>query len=70
MGGTQILRSLRLWMRYLDVAYPAKPADYADYMAGLRAKLSEPGRMAEFMKTCKSTPADAEARAANIRRRP
>ena len=37
--GTQMLHSLGLWMRYLDVAYPAKPADYAEYMAALRAKL-------------------------------
>src|SRR5208282_5989218 len=42
LGGTQAFRSLSLWMRYLDVAYPAKPADYADYMAALRAKLTEP----------------------------
>ncbi len=61
LGGTQVLRSLGLWMRYLDVAYPTKPADYAGYMAALAAKLREPGRMAEFMKTGKSTPADAEA---------
>lgn len=65
--GTQMLRSLGIWMRYLDVAYPAKPADYAGYMAGLRAKLSEPGRMAEFMKTGKSTPADAQAQLASVR---
>lgn len=65
--GTQMLRSLSMWMSYLDVAYPTKPADYADYMAGLRAKLSEPGRMAEFMKTGKSTPADAHAQLANVR---
>ncbi|HEY4464520.1 MAG TPA: alpha/beta hydrolase [Streptosporangiaceae bacterium] len=64
--GAQMLRSLRVWMRYLDVAYPAKPADYAEYMAALRAKLREPGRMAEFMKTGKSTPADAEARLPTI----
>jgi pimeloyl-ACP methyl ester carboxylesterase len=64
--GTQMLRSLRLWMRYLDVAYPTKPADYADYMAALRAKLREPGRMAEFIKTGKSTPADAEAQLPNV----
>jgi pimeloyl-ACP methyl ester carboxylesterase len=64
--GTQMLRSLRVWMRYLDVAYPAKPADYAVYMAELAAKLREPGRMAEFMKTGKSTPADADAQLANI----
>jgi pimeloyl-ACP methyl ester carboxylesterase len=63
---TQALHSLGLWMRYLDVAYPSEPADYAAYMAGLRAKLTEPGRMAEFMKTGKSTPADAEAQLPNI----
>src|ERR1051326_4890927 len=65
--GAQLLRSLRLWMRYLDVAYPTKPADYEAYMAGLRAKLSEPGRMAEFIKTGKSSPADAQAQLASIR---
>jgi pimeloyl-ACP methyl ester carboxylesterase len=64
--GTQLLRSLGMWMRYLDVAYPAKPADYAGYTAALAAKLREPGRMAEFMKTGKSTPADAGAQLPNI----
>ena len=66
--GTQLFRSLSLWMRYLDVAYPTKPADYADYMGALRAKLREPGRMAEFMKTGKSTPADAGAQLQNVTR--
>ena len=64
--GTQMLHSLRIWMRYLDIAYPTKPADYADYMAALSAKLREPGRMAEFMKTGKSTPADAGAQLPNV----
>jgi pimeloyl-ACP methyl ester carboxylesterase len=64
--GTQLLHSLRIWMRYLDVAYPTKPADYAEYMAALAAKLREPGRMAEFMKTGKSTPADAGAQLPNV----
>jgi len=67
LGGTQLFRSLGLWMRYLNVAYPTKPADYAGYMAALAAKLREPGRMAEFMKTGKSTPADAAAQLPNIR---
>jgi pimeloyl-ACP methyl ester carboxylesterase len=67
LTGTQVLRSLSLWMRYLNVAYPAKPADYADYTSALAAKLREPGRMAEFMKTFKSTPADAEAQLPNIK---
>ncbi|HEY7433067.1 MAG TPA: alpha/beta hydrolase [Streptosporangiaceae bacterium] len=64
--GTQLFHSLRLWLRYLDVAYPEKPADYAGYLAALQAKLREPGRMAEFMKTGKSTPADAGAQLPNI----
>ncbi|MTE16001.1 alpha/beta fold hydrolase [Nocardia aurantiaca] len=58
--------SLRWWLRYLDLAYPSKPADYAAYMAELAATLREPGRMAEFMKTGKSTPADAQAQLPNV----
>jgi pimeloyl-ACP methyl ester carboxylesterase len=61
MTGVLLLRSLKMWMGYLDVAYPEKPADYAAYMTALRAKLSEPGRMAEFLKTMKTSPADAGA---------
>ena len=64
--GTQLFHGLGIWMRYLDVAYPTKPADYAEYMAALAAKLREPGRMAEFMKTGKSTPADAGAQLPNV----
>jgi pimeloyl-ACP methyl ester carboxylesterase len=59
MTGVLLGRSLKAWMSYLDLAYPQKPADYAAYMAALRAKLSEPGRMAEFLKTMKTSPADA-----------
>jgi pimeloyl-ACP methyl ester carboxylesterase len=66
LGGLQVFHSLRIWLRYLDVAYPTKPADYAEYMAALAAKLREPGRMAEFMKTGKSTPADAGAQLPNV----
>ena len=61
LGGVMVLRSLTMWMRYLDVAYPEKPADYAASMTALRAKLSEPGRMAELLKTMKTSPADAGA---------
>jgi pimeloyl-ACP methyl ester carboxylesterase len=64
--GVQLFHSLRFWLAYLDVAYPTKPADYDEYMAALAAKLREPGRMAEFMKTGKSTPADAGAQLPNI----
>ena len=61
LSGVMLLHSLRSWMRYLDVAYPHKPADYDAYMAALRARLSEPGRMAEFLKTMRTSPADAGA---------
>jgi len=67
LAGMQVFKSLRLWLSYLDVAYPAKPADYDAYMAALAAKLREPGRMAEFMKATKSTPADAGAQLPNVR---
>jgi len=67
LGGTRVLRSLDLFLRYLDLAYPAKPADYSGYLAALAAKLREPGRMAEFLKTFGSKPADAEAQLPNIK---
>jgi pimeloyl-ACP methyl ester carboxylesterase len=66
LGGMQVFKSLRLWLSYLDVAYPAKPADYDEYIAALKAKLTEPGRMAEFLKTGKSTPADAAAQLGHV----
>jgi pimeloyl-ACP methyl ester carboxylesterase len=66
MAGVALLRSLGMWMRYLDLAYPEKPADYAAYMAALRAKLSEPGRKAEFLKTLKTTPADSDAQLPHV----
>src|SRR5215475_13438328 len=63
----QDYRFLGLFMRYLDLAYPARPADYAGYRAALAAKLREPGRMAEFLKTFKSTPADAEKQLPHVK---
>jgi len=66
LTGTRAFRSLGLFMRYLNLAYPAKPADYNEYMAALAAKLREPGRMAEFMKTFTS-PADAEKQLPNVK---
>jgi pimeloyl-ACP methyl ester carboxylesterase len=61
-----IFKSLGQWISYLNIAYPIKPADYDQYMADLSAKLREPGRFAEFLKTGKSTPADAEAQLPKI----
>ncbi|MRH86361.1 alpha/beta fold hydrolase [Nocardia sp. SYP-A9097] len=64
--GTMMFKSLGQWQKYLNIAYPTKPADYDEYIAANTAKLSEPGRLAEFMKTGKSTPADAQAQLPNV----
>lgn len=64
---TQGLRSFRWWFRYLEIAYPTKPADHEEFLAGLRTILRQPDRWAEFMKTGATTPADAHARIADIR---
>lgn len=66
--GTMIFKSLGLWTSYLNIAYPIKPADHDQYLAELTEKLREPGRFADFMKTGKSTPADAEAQLPNLSR--
>ncbi|MVU79920.1 alpha/beta fold hydrolase [Nocardia sp. ET3-3] len=63
---TMMFKSLGQWLKYLTVAMPSQPADRDEYLAEVKAKLSEPGRMAEFMKTGKSTPADAEAQVPNV----
>ena len=67
LGETMGFHSLRSWLRYLDLAYPHKPADWTDYQEALRAKLREPGRMAEFMKTMKTNGSDAEAALPEVR---
>jgi pimeloyl-ACP methyl ester carboxylesterase len=66
MGETKGFHSLRSWLKYLDLAYPHKPADWDDYTAALRAKLTEPGRMDEFMKSMKTNGSDAEAQLPNV----
>src|SRR3954467_2939150 len=47
------------WKKYLDVAYPAKPADWNSELARIDATLSEPGRMKALQAMCKSKPTDA-----------
>ncbi|MBU3060077.1 alpha/beta hydrolase [Nocardia sp. NEAU-G5] len=67
LGGTVLFKSLGMWMSYQDVAHPIKPADHAEDMAALRAKLSEPGRFAEFMKTGKSDVSESDPKLAEIK---
>ncbi|BCJ53550.1 hydrolase [Actinoplanes sp. NBRC 14428] len=53
--------SLASWKKYLDVAMPTKPADWAAELGRIEAKLSEPGRMKALQAMCKTSPADAGA---------
>jgi pimeloyl-ACP methyl ester carboxylesterase len=55
------------WMKYLDVAYPTKPADWSTESARIENKLGEPGRMEALQAMCKSKPTDAGAQLANVR---
>ncbi|MEV0618328.1 alpha/beta hydrolase [Nonomuraea sp. NPDC050404] len=65
---TGLFRSLPLWKRYLDHAYPGvKPARFAEHIAALEADLSRPGRMAVVSKMGMSAPTDAGARLGDIR---
>lgn len=65
--GTLLLKSPRLWRSYLDVAYPGKPDECRRHADGLMTALRRPGRWEEFMKTGKTTPADAEAHLPGVR---
>lgn len=58
--------SLPAWKKYLDLAYPAKPADWDRELARIEAKLSEPGRMKALQAMCKANPGDAAAQLPNV----
>ena len=55
------------WKKYLDVAYPTKPADWSTELARIEQNLSEPGRMEVLQAMCKTKPTDAGAQLANVR---
>lgn len=66
--GTGLLRSVGLWKRYLDHAYPgARPEGYAAHVAAVEADLRRPGRMAVVSRMGMSAPTDAGARLGDIR---
>ena len=71
VGYTQLAQvlvrgSLSSWKKYLDVAYPVKPADWGGELARIEAKLSEPGRMQALQAMCKAKPGDAGAQLPNV----
>jgi pimeloyl-ACP methyl ester carboxylesterase len=66
--GAGMFRSVGLWKRYLDHAYPGtKPAGFTEHLAALDTDLSRPGRMAVLGKMAMSAPTDAGALLGDIR---
>jgi pimeloyl-ACP methyl ester carboxylesterase len=60
--GAGILGNVKLWLSYLDVAFPGrKPADWAEQLEQIRRMMSEPGRMKAMQKMGQSAPTDAGA---------
>jgi len=64
--GTILRGSLSSWKKYLDLAYPAKPADWDAGLARIDATLREPGRMTALQAMSKSKPTDAGAQLGNV----
>ena len=61
--------SIRVWLKYLDVAYPGvKPADWDSWRAALEVNLREHGSFKAARKMAMSKPADAEAALPGVRR--
>jgi pimeloyl-ACP methyl ester carboxylesterase len=66
---TTLLRgSVSSWKKYLDLAYPTKPADWAGELARIEAKLGEPGRMEALQAMARSAPTDAGAQLPHLTR--
>jgi pimeloyl-ACP methyl ester carboxylesterase len=61
-----LLGSRASWRRYLDLAVPAKPADWEAELALIDAKLAEPGRMRVLQAMARSTPTDAGEQLARV----
>jgi pimeloyl-ACP methyl ester carboxylesterase len=67
LGLVMFLGRLASWTKYLDLAYPVKPADWDAELARIRASLGEAGRMTALQSMCKTDPGDAGAQLANVR---
>ncbi|GAA0309693.1 alpha/beta fold hydrolase [Kineococcus aurantiacus] len=59
--------SVGWWAKYLDVAFPTRPADWDAELARIESVLREPGRMAALRATGTSSPADAGERLRDVR---
>jgi pimeloyl-ACP methyl ester carboxylesterase len=67
LGMVMALGSLSAWKKYLDLAYPTKPADWAAELSRIEAKMSEPGRMKALQAMTRNAPTDAGAQLPNVK---
>ncbi|NQX13080.1 alpha/beta hydrolase [Microbacteriaceae bacterium VKM Ac-2855] len=67
LGSVMMTGSLKGWLSYLDLAIPAKPADWSDERARIESHLGHPERMQVLRAMTKTSPADAGAQLANVR---
>jgi len=68
LGEFMFTGSVRIWSKYLNVAYPGhKPADWDVWLPALQANLREPGRAKAAQSMFKSGPVDAAEQLANVR---
>lgn len=61
-----LVGSLRSWKKYLDLAYPTKPADWDARLSQISAMLSEPARMKALQAMGKAAPTDAGAKLGEV----
>ena len=60
------LGSTASWKKYLDLAVPAKPADWDAELGRIQAKMDEPGRMKVLRAMAQSKPTDAGEQLAKV----
>ncbi|MET7745589.1 alpha/beta hydrolase [Streptomyces sp. NPDC005385] len=66
LGQIIVRGRLSNWKKYLDLAYPEKPADWSTELARIEATLGAPDRMAVLRAMFKASPDDADAQLANV----
>lgn len=64
---TMLRGSVPSWLKYLDIAIPVKPADWATERTHIAAVMQEPARMKVLQAMMKTAPTDAGARLADVR---
>jgi pimeloyl-ACP methyl ester carboxylesterase len=67
LAKVMITGSLKAWLTYLDVAIPAKPADWDEERRRIETTLRRPERMAALRAMAKTTPSDAGASLTAVR---